>query len=81
MVEWKILFLRPLFINNTIELSYCFYYIWWVKLDENGNAEDPYKLLEPVFNDLTVDQLETLVISENSGMRFFWEFIARSFSI
>jgi hypothetical protein len=50
-------------------------------LDENGNAEDPYKLLEPVFNDLTVDQLETLVISENSGMRFFWEFIARSFSI
>jgi hypothetical protein len=40
----------------------------WVKLDENGNAEDPYKLLEPVFKDLSVDQLETLVTSENSGM-------------
>ena len=37
-------------------------------MDENGNAEDPYKLLDPVFNDLTVDQLETLVTSENSGM-------------
>jgi len=43
----------------------------WVKLDENGNIEDPYKLLNlefPVFNNLTVDQLETLVTSENSGM-------------
>ena len=37
-------------------------------MDENGNAEDPYKLLEPVFSDITADQLETLVTSENSGM-------------
>ena len=38
----------------------------WVEYDENGLVKDPYSLLDPIFKDLTTDQLNEIVGSQDA---------------
>ncbi len=34
----------------------------WIKVDANGVVKDPYKLLPPIFSDLDLDEMDSLII-------------------
>jgi hypothetical protein len=52
---------NPIYGTENFIVSKNFKNWQWIQLDEKGNVKDPYKILPPVFSDIDVEEMDSLI--------------------